>query len=202
MTLRAAARLATLVGGLAAGAGCAERGPLQPHENPAALTLAESQSWYRLGVQLLATSEPAQAERAFSRSLAIEGVTATTLTGLGIAAAQQGQLARARLHLERARELAPEDITVHNNLGVVLYQLGEYHAARQAFQVAFLLSSGRSDMAAQNMAKAETAIALNEAADTVDPALSHRVQRVGESEYRLLELDDAVTDGAGTGTPG
>ncbi|MCL5777107.1 tetratricopeptide repeat protein [Limibaculum sp. FT325] len=201
MILRATARSAAFAASIALLGGCETKGPLAELESPTTLTREQGQSWYLLGVQLLATREPSQAERAFNRSIALEGMKAQTLTGLGIAAAQQGQLARARAHLEQARDLAPEDITVHNNLGVVLYDLGEYHAARQSFQTAFLLSSGASEVAALNLAKAETAIALASEQDQPDPAISHRLQRVGASEYRLLELDDAAGI-TGTGTPG
>lgn len=201
MTVHARVRLGLMLGALAVLPGCATQGPLANLEAPGALTLGPQQDWYLLGVQLLRTREPAQAERAFNRSLAVEGAVAATYTGLGIATAQQGLLTRARTHLEQARALAPEDATVHNNLGVVLYDLGEYHAARQAFQAAFLLSSGASEAATLNLAKAEEAIARAEQPLAVDPAVDHRIERVGSSEYRLLELDGAAED-AGTGTPG
>lgn len=181
---------------------CETRGPLAELEAPAELALADGQDWYLLGVQMLATREPSQAERAFNRSLAVEGVSARALTGLAIASAQQGMLTRARNQLETARRIAPEDVAVHNNLGVVLYDLGEYHAARQSFQTAFLLSSGGSEVAALNLEKAEAAIALTESGTIEDPAISHVIQRMGENEYRLLETNESPSAGAGTGTPG
>jgi Tfp pilus assembly protein PilF len=174
---------------------CEQRGPLAEVETPGELVLQDRQNWYELGVLYLATREPAQAERAFNRSLAIDGVDPRTLTGLGIATAMQGQLKRSRSHLELARRLAPEDVTVHNNLGVVLYDLGEYHAARQAFQAAFLLSSGTDELAKLNLEKTATAIALSTPDASVDPAISHTVQRVGDSEYRLLETRDTPAPG-------
>lgn len=203
MILRAAARPGAILVCLAALAGCETKGPLAGAETPGALTVDQGQTWYGLGVRLLATREPAQAERAFNRSLAVEGMNARTLTGLGMATAQQGLLTRARAHLEAARDLAPEDIAVHNNLGVVLYDLGEYHAARQAFQTAFLISSGSSEVVAQNLAKAEQAILRTTEPEQPDPAISHRLQRMGDSEYRLLEIDaGGVGTATGTGTPG
>lgn len=200
MNLRAAARICWLMACLAAPAGCVSKGPLADVEAPGALQLAKGQSWYTLGMQLLAAREPAQAERAFNRSLAIEGMTARSLTGLGIAAAQLGQLSRALIHLENARNLSPEDVAVHINLGVVLYDLGKYHDARQAFQTAFLLSSGSNEVAATYLRKTEAAIMLADERSRTDPAVSHRLQRLGASEYRLLELD--AKGATSTGQPG
>ncbi|MBK0400778.1 tetratricopeptide repeat protein [Limibaculum sp. M0105] len=203
MIHRATARHVWTILVVVALSGCETKGPLAELEAPGALQVSSGQSWYMLGVQLLATREPAQAERAFNRSLALEGLNARTLTGLGIATSQMGQMSRALMHLENARDLAPEDATVHTNLGVVLYDLGRYHEAKQAFQTAFILSSGSNEVAALYLAKAETAIAIADQESQPDPAVSHRLQRLGASEYRLMETNEQDAEGAeSSGTPG
>lgn len=190
---------------LAAAAGSAAcqpvEGPLAEAERPPVLEPRPGQSYFDLGVILLATREHREAERAFTRSLSAEGMSPQTLTGLGIAAANQGHLGRAQGILENARELAPEDPVILNNLGLVLYGLGEYHAAKQAFHAAFLISSGQDRLAEANLAKTEQAIALTSPGIDYNPAVSHTVQRIGASEYRLLEVSDPPPGGTDSGPP-
>ena len=209
--MRRVARLLMASLALVGAAGCVERGPLDAVEPPDAMEPAEGQSWLDYGESLLELGEPRQAERAFTRSIAREGVAPEALLGLGLAAARQGLLTKARRHLEQARGLAPEDPHINNTLGVVLYTLGEYHEARRAFQTAFLTSSGRSEVAALNLRRSEEALERLTPESEPNPAISHRIQRMGESEFFLLDAEaetEAEAEGGlrsgktSTGTPG
>lgn len=153
---------------------------------PATPLPAPETSWLDLGITLLDAGDPERARDAFIRSLRVEGATAAALTGAGVAAEQQGLLTEAKRHFEQARDLAPESVVVYNNLGAVLYRVGELHAARTAFRTALALSSGANGVAARNLGITELAIRRAEA---TEPNLAENpiaVQRTGSSTFRLM----------------
>ena len=148
-----------------------------------------------LGRSLLQQNRVDLAHDAFVRSLRTEGITAAALTGAGIAAERQGLLNEARSLFEKARAEAPDSVLAHNNLGAVHYRMGEYHAARRAFQAAFALSSGKNSVAARNLSLSEMAIA-REAEE--NPKLARnpiRLQRLGSGAYILEPDTDAAEQG-------
>jgi len=149
----------------------------------------QTNSYLSLGRRLLVAGEPDLAMKAFLTSMSAEGISAEAMTGAGIAAQQQGLLTSARRYFEQARELAPESVIAHNNLGVVLYKMKEYYPARNEFRRAYALSSGKSEMAERNLNRAEATIARMEKVTKTDPAISHEVIRLGTSEFRLMEVD-------------
>lgn len=172
--------------------------PPEPEGPTAELTPSEALpqptgSWIDLGRRLLAANQPMQAEHAFIRSMRVEGMTATALTGAGIAAQRQGLLTEAVRYFERAKELDPASVAAHNNLGAALYGLGEIHAARQAFRTAFALSSGTSREAAQNLGMADLAVAQAEA-DAEPAADARNLQRTGSAQYKLIMASKTVGD--------
>ena len=180
---------------LAAVAGC--QAPLDPVEQlPGAEPLPDaSGSWMQLGRSLLAAGQPEQAEAAFIRSLRVEGMSAAALTGAGVAAQRQGLLTEAKRYFERAKEIDPESVAVHNNLGAAFYGLGELQSARQSFRIAFALSSGASQEAGRNLQMAELAI---ERAEAENPPLAENpiaVQRMGSGVYRLTASPEAAGPG-------
>ena len=150
-------------------------------------TAGQTNSYLSLGKRMLAAREPALAMKAFLTSMSAEGISAEAMTGAGIAAQQQGLLTSARRYFEQARELTPNSVIAHNNLGVVLYKLKEYYPARNAFRRAYALSNGKSEMAERNLNRAEATIARMEKVPKTDPAISHDVIRLGTSEFRLIE---------------
>ena len=159
--------------------GAAELEP-QPQLQP-----ERGQTYLSLGKRMLATDEPALAMRAFTASMGAEGLTAEAMTGAGIAAQRQGLLTAARRYFEAARDLAPRSATVHNNLGVVLFELEEYHAARAAFRTALGLSGRESEAAQENLARAEAAIARQ--GPLADDPGAPRVVRLGTDRFRITE---------------
>ena len=150
------------------------------------------QSYLSLGKSLLAMNEPALAMRAFTASMSTEGVTPEAMTGAGIAARRQGLLTAARRYLEEARSLAPRSPAVHNNLGVVLLELKEYHAARAAFRTAVELSGDENEAARENLARAEAAISGQ--APPTDDAGRPRVVRLGTDRFQIVEAAAPETE--------
>ena len=142
-------------------------------------------SYLDLGRSLLQQNRVDLARDAFIRSLRTEGASAAALTGAGIAAERQGLLNDAKSFFLRARKVAPQSVLAHNNLGAVHYRLGEYHAARRAFQAAFALSSGSNSIAGKNLGLAE--IAIQRAKDnSPQPARNPiQLQRLGSGAYTL-----------------
>ena len=152
------------------------------------------------GRALLAMGDYAGASRAFNRSLAADGTSATALSGLGVAAEKRGLLAEAQRFFEAAVAEAPNSMVAHNNLGTVYYRQGNYEAARQAFETAFALSSGTSEIAQHNMGLTELAMARRAADNPGDVQNPHRLQRLGSGEYRLTPpAQDARTGPIETG---
>jgi Flp pilus assembly protein TadD len=147
----------------------------------------QANSYLYIGKRMLVAREPNLAMKAFLTSMSVEGISAEAMTGAGIAAQQLGLLTSARRYFEQARGLAPDSMTAHNNLGVVLYMMKEYYPARDAFRRAFALSGGKSEMAERNLNRVEATIAQMEEVPKTDPAISHEVIRLGTSEFRLIE---------------
>jgi Tfp pilus assembly protein PilF len=144
-------------------------------------------SYLTLGKRMLVAREPDMAMKAFLASMNADGISAQALTGAGIAAQQQGLLTSARRYFEQARDMVPESVIAHNNLGVVLYKMKEYYPARTEFKRAYALSGGKSEMAERNLNRTEATIAQLEMVPKTDPAISHDVMRLGTSEFRLVD---------------
>ncbi|MBD3640258.1 MAG: tetratricopeptide repeat protein [Marinobacter sp.] len=111
----------------------------------------------------------------------------------GVELFQQGNLTEARQRLEAARAAGLDSMTLHYNLGVVYYRLGELDAAEQSF--ARLLSSPHETLARYNLGL--VALARNDQAAARGYFVS--VSENGGSEklrelarIRLSELDSGV----------
>ena len=176
-------------------AGCAEQaGGISALQAPAKVETDQQWTYIDVGKRYLAAREPELALKAFQRSVAVEGMSAEAMTGAGIATQQQGLLHEARRYLDRAVLLAPDSPVAHQNLGVVLFQLKEYHGARNAFRSAFALSSGASEAALINLNRTEEIVAELEKNPEFDPTISHDVVRLGGGEFRLVEAAPAEDD--------
>ena len=151
----------------------------------------DSRSALEQGLSLLRAGQPDRAHAAFMRALRLGRHPAAALTGAGLAAEARGLLTRARDYLEAASRRAPESMVVQNNLGVVLFRLGEYGAAHRAFRRAFALSSGRNRAARRNLDRAADAVAGTMPAS--DPRVTHRLSRAGADRY-LLEAQTTPPD--------
>lgn len=162
--------------------------------------------WLALGMRFLDEGDDLHAERAFIRSLRVEGPSAAAFTGAGIAASRQGLLTRAIRHFAHARELDPHYAAAHNNLGAALYAQGDYRGAERAFRAAYRVAEGEHVEIAKNLALSEMALleigAEPEAATTMLTAFAEddaqpvkagigKLQRIGRSGYRLSLGPDA-----------
>lgn len=199
-TARLAARAGFLcAAGLALGA-CAQAGRSdgQPDLDQAQLTVAPPKfdpasvpkgTYIQVGQNLLAAREPDLAYDAFLTSIRVDGISAPALVGAGIAQEQLGLLTTAKRYMQQAVETDPNSIPAYNNLGVVLFKLNEYYPARDAFRTAYALSSGRSEIAERNLNRVQAIIVEIEAAGQQDPEVSHRVVRLGTSEFRITPIE-------------
>ncbi|MBF9034081.1 tetratricopeptide repeat protein [Rhodobacterales bacterium HKCCE2091] len=137
-----------------------------------------------VGDRLMESGEYELALRAYLRAAAENGTDATVLIALGSANLQLGRLGQAEDFLRGAVEEAPEEPVAWNNLGVVLMEQGEFGEARQIFQRAFALDSGRSDAIRENLM---LAIARMENSAYTGPENQYRygLERRGGGRYLL-----------------
>lgn len=168
-------------------AACSPRDPTAALDAAPQLRPGSDQTYLSLGRQLLATNEPALAMKAFNASMGTEGVSAEAMTGAGIAAQEQGLTYAARRYFERARDLAPRSPVVHNNLGVVLFRLKEYHAARAAFRTALDLSGGENASVRENLERTEAEIARRDSETAADQLGAPQVVRLGTDRFLITE---------------
>lgn len=162
---------------------------------PAAKLPPTKGTYLNMGRQLLASNQPDLAQDAFIRSLRTEGVTAAALTGAGLASERQGLMHDARRYFEHAVLLAPNSVVAQNNLGAVLYRIGDYHSARRAFQAAFALSSGTSRIAEQNLGMTDMALARAEGLEMPMDPNPVPLQRLGTGEYIIGTPTNAEQSG-------
>ncbi len=165
-----------------------EQAPFQAAE------AAPTEGYLDLGRQLLRRGDYKGAQDAFIRSLRQEGQTTAALSGAGVAAEKQGLLSEARRFFELAVKAQPNSVIAHNNLGAVLYKLGDYPQAKQAFQAAFALSSGDNEIAARNLAITQQAIRREYSASGEQQLNSATLQRLGSGEYKLQEDSENKTE--------
>ncbi|MEM6490164.1 MAG: hypothetical protein AAF677_18170, partial [Pseudomonadota bacterium] len=174
------------------------------YEPPIALPSAEA-TWLGYGLQLLARNEPRLAQRALERSIALEGPLLGNLTGAGIAALLRGHLTAAENYLTAARRIDDEHVAATTALGLVYLARNELEPARRLFRIAFVASSGASDLAAEKLVEVDRRIASARAVDAREAerraAVTFRTVRTGRSEFRLEPIDPRSV-GAGPGDPG
>lgn len=139
-----------------------------------------------VGDRLMEAGEFELALRAYYRAAAENGTDAITLIAIGSASLALGRLGQAEDTLRRAVELAPDEPVAWNNLGVVLMEQGNYGEARQVFQRAFALDSGRTDSIRENL---RLAIArMENSAYTPEQLEDNRfdLERLGGGRYLLV----------------
>jgi len=167
--------------------------PLEELDTPTALPQPQT-TFLALGRQMLAVGDYNTAKDAFIRSIRTEGQTADALSGAGVAAEKQGLLREAKRYFDLALDVVPDSVVAHNNLGAVLYRLGEYNAAKQAFLAAFALSSGTNSVANRNLGITELAIRREEQRLVPIAENPRALQRLGSGEYKL-EADTKTDNG-------
>jgi Flp pilus assembly protein TadD len=98
-------------------------------------SFAAPEAWFRLGNDLLANDQAAEALQAYDRALAGDD-PATVHLQRGMAFVQLGDPARAEAALRAGLALTPDDGRLYNNLGLVLRERGDLEGARAALETA------------------------------------------------------------------
>ena len=140
-----------------------------------------------LGLRLLRQGQPSQALGAFNRALAKE-VTAEALTGVAGAYHALGQPKQAEKLLRAAITRDPNFALARNNLGIILYEAGDYAAAERELRRAFAITGGNDPAIATNLSFAEFALSQVPAPDVKDVE-AYDVIQFGHGLYRLERSD-------------
>lgn len=127
-----------------------EVGALESFEKAIAADPSNSGGWAVAALQhmakfLLNTRSFEACVRATERALELAPTTVNAWIFQGLARQNMNDLAGARASLEKARDLDPTQAEIHNNLGSVYFDLGQYEAAEQAFQLALAIRPDLAD---------------------------------------------------------
>lgn len=140
-----------------------------------------------LGLRLMREGEPSLALGAFNRALADE-VTAEALTGVASAYHALGQPKQAEQLLRAAIKRDANFALARNNLGILLYEAGDYAAAERELRRAYAITGGADTTIATNLAFAEFALAQTPA-PAIKDADAFDVIQYGHGLYRLERSD-------------
>ena len=182
--MNAAARMtasAAAFGVLALSAGC----------QPVAGGASAAQDPMALGLALMRQGQPSQALGAFNRALADE-VSAPALTAAASAYHALGQPREAEQLLRAAVERDANFALARNNLGILLYESGDYVAAEQELRRAFALTNGADRAIATNLAFAEFALSQQTPPPPPDAA-GYDVIQYGHGLFRLERADEDLS---------
>ncbi|MEM7269258.1 MAG: tetratricopeptide repeat protein [Pseudomonadota bacterium] len=111
------------------------------------------------GLALLKSDDPSLALGAFKRELSQNGVTPEALAGVGSSLYLLGRAGEAERFLRAAVDLNPNFAIARNNLGVVLYERGDFSGAISELQTAFAITAGLNQGIATNLGIVEVASA-------------------------------------------
>lgn len=161
-------------------AGCA--GPLPPTPGAAPTGPVDQTT---LGVRLMQEGEAALALRAFNRAIARDGPSAETLTGVAAALYTLGQPKEATRIARSAVDLDPNLAVARNNLGVMLYEQGDYGDALAELERAYALTAGAHAGIATNLGIAEHVAAQRNAEVVIKEDAEFDLIQFGHGVYRL-----------------
>lgn len=139
-----------------------------------------------LGLRLLKSGEPTLALSAFNRALGKGDVTAEALTGVAVALHRLGRRKESVRFLKSALDIDPNFAIARNNLGVLLYELGDISGAVSEFEIAYALSDGLNRDISTNLGIAETVTAQTDVETIVtEDNVTFDVIRFGHGVFRL-----------------
>lgn len=148
-----------------------------------------------LGLRLLKSGEPTLALSAFNRALGQGDVTAEALTGVGVALHRLGRRKESVRFLRSAIDVDPNFAIARNNLGVLLYELGDVPGAVSEFEIAYALTEGLDRDVATNLGIAETVSAQTRVETIVtEDNVTFDVVRFGHGVFRLTPRDAAPAE--------
>jgi arylsulfatase A-like enzyme/Flp pilus assembly protein TadD len=128
---------------------------------------AEAETLNALGIAYIRAGRRGDAERMFTRVLAINPDSSVPLENLGVMALERGDLAGARRHFDRAVAADPRSSRAHAGLGVVALRAGDRQRAIEAWTRAVQLDPANFD-AVYNLG---TTLARSGQADAARPYL-------------------------------
>lgn len=169
--------------------GCVEP-PLKDHALSKALPTPEDHLLQ--GQQYLKQNDFANAKFHFLTVINQNGPQAEALVGLGMIEETQDHLFEAERLFRRAIAISDTSVSAYNSLGVVLFRQKNYHEAREAFRLAFALSSGENGTAAYNLRLAELAVEQSNYEQFGIP-VDHQLRRMGSNEYLLQSKEALLT---------
>ncbi len=137
-----------------------------------------------VGHRAMAAGEYEIALRAYTRAAVQHGPSVDVLSAIGSANLRLGRLNQAEQDLRRALERDSTFVPAHNNLGVVLGEMGRWGEAHLHFRNAFGHDAGRSEEIGQNLRLAIEN--MEETGYDGDEAHQLSLIRRGSSRYLLL----------------
>lgn len=182
----------------AAGPAAQSGGAPSPRADAAGLAQpqAVAPSEVTIGKRLLSANQPEMALSSFQRSIVDEGVTAEALVGIAVANLQLGRRKTAVKFLHAAIDANPNSAVARNNLGVMLFDEGDYAAAASEFQSAYAITGGTDASIATNLAMAERARENQRENAPIDEG-DYVVIQYGHGVYRLEPRADGATSNKG-----
>lgn len=154
---------------------------------PTANAASDAADPLELGLRLMRENQPSLALGAFNRALA-EEVTAEALTGVAGAYHALGRPKEAEKLLRAAVARDANFALARNNLGIILYEAGDYAAAEQELRRAFAITGGANPAIATNLAFAEFALA-QVPVPVIEDDKAFDVIQYGHGLYRLERSD-------------
>lgn len=155
------------------------------YEAMAGESLAPLPPSMELGVRLLNAGEASLALGAFNRALSEDGLNAEALIGIGAAMHKLGRRKEALRVMKSAVDLDPNLALARNNLGVLLYEMGEISAAVFEFERAFALTGGADDRISTNLGIAEFNASMEDTDEIIANDFDFDVIQYGHGVYRL-----------------
>jgi arylsulfatase A-like enzyme/tetratricopeptide (TPR) repeat protein len=133
-------------------------------------------AWYQTGL-LQAASDPAAAQSAYEKTLAIQPNFFAGQRELGMLLFQQKNYVAAAPHLEKAIRLGLEDARLHNFLGICYSRMNQLQLAIKSYRSALKLDPAMAD------AHLNLAYALQRAGDATKAQLEYRAACRLEAKY-------------------
>ena len=133
-------------------------------------------AWYQTGL-LQAANDPAAAQSAYEKTLAIQPNFFAGQRELGMLLFQQKNYAAAAPHLEKAIGLGLEDARLHNFLGICYSRMNQLQSAIKSYRTALKLDPSMAD------AHLNLAYALQRAGNATKAQLEYRAACRLEAKY-------------------
>lgn len=137
--------------------------------------------YVRVAQEMMVRSEYDLALRAYTRAIQEVGLTGPIIGGIGAANAQLERTNQAHRYLDRGTKIAPQSVSVWNNLGVVLSHMGDMVAGRAAFGVAAHVGQRPDPVIAANIEVAEGS------ASELAPDVPHLALRHSSGLYLIVK---------------